>query len=45
MKKLKNAGAYWYLVPSFLIFGIFLFFPFFKTLYLSLFKMVWYKKS
>ena len=38
MKKLKNAGAYWYLVPSFLIFGIFLFFPFFKTLYLSLFK-------
>ena len=38
MKKLKKAGAYWYLVPSFLIFGIFLFFPFFKTLYLSLFK-------
>ena len=38
MKKLKNAGAYGYLVPSFLIFGIFLFYPFFKTLYLSLFK-------
>ena len=38
MKKLKQAGAYGYLVPSFLIFGIFLFYPFFKTLYLSLFK-------
>lgn len=38
MKKLKNTGAYAYLLPSFLIFGIFLFFPFFKTLYLSLFK-------
>ena len=38
MKKLKNTGAYAYLFPSFLIFGIFLFFPFFKTLYLSLFK-------
>ena len=38
MKKLKNAGAYAYLLPSFLIFGIFLFYPFFKTLYLSLFK-------
>ncbi|MDY5665253.1 MAG: sugar ABC transporter permease [Blautia sp.] len=38
MKKLKHAGAYGYLVPSFLIFGIFLFYPFFKTLYLSLFK-------
>ena len=38
MKKLKNTGAYAYLFPSFLIFGIFLFYPFFKTLYLSLFK-------
>ena len=38
MKKLKNTGAYAYLLPSFLIFGIFLFYPFFKTLYLSLFK-------
>lgn len=38
MKKLKNTGAYAYLLPSFLIFGTFLFYPFFKTLYLSLFK-------
>ena len=38
MKKLKNTGAYAYLFPSFLIYGIFLFYPFFKTLYLSLFK-------
>ncbi|MDO5135579.1 MAG: sugar ABC transporter permease [Eubacteriales bacterium] len=38
MKKLKNMGAYGYLLPSFLIFGIFLFYPFFKTLYLSLYK-------
>ena len=38
MKKLKNTSAYAYLLPSFLIFGIFLFYPFFKTLYLSLFK-------
>ena len=38
MKKLKNTGAYAYLLPSFLILGIFLFYPFFKTIYLSLYK-------
>ena len=42
MKKYKismrNISPYVYLVPSLLIFGIFLFYPFFKTLYLSLFK-------
>lgn len=29
---------YTYLIPSMLIFGIFLFYPFFKTIYLSLYK-------
>lgn len=29
---------YMYLIPSLLVFGIFLFYPFFKTIYLSLFK-------
>ena len=29
--------SYLYLVPSLLIFAVFLFYPFFKTLYLSLF--------
>ncbi len=38
MKKLKNAGVYGYLVPSLFIFGVFLFYPFFKTIYLSAFK-------
>ena len=38
MKKTKLSGGYAYLIPSFLVFGIFLFYPFFKTLYLSLFK-------
>lgn len=42
MKKYKfsvrNISPYAYLVPSLLIFGIFLFYPFFKTIYLSLFK-------
>ena len=28
---------YFYLVPSLLIFAVFLFYPFFKTVYLSLF--------
>ena len=37
-KKKYSTVAYIYLIPSFLIFGIFLFFPFFKTIYLSLFK-------
>lgn len=38
MKKLKSMGPYGYLIPSFLVFGIFLFYPFVKTLYLSLYK-------
>lgn len=42
MKKYKismrNISPYAYLVPSLLIFGIFLFYPFFKTIYLSLYK-------
>ena len=35
---LRNISPYVYLVPSLLIFGIFLFYPFFKTIYLSLYK-------
>ena len=42
MKKYKismrNISPYVYLVPSLLIFGIFLFYPFFKTIYLSRYK-------
>ena len=42
MKKYKismrNISPYVYLVPSLLIFGIFLLYPFFKTIYLSLYK-------
>lgn len=38
LKPRWNVGAYAYLFPSFLIFGIFLFYPFFKTIYMSLFK-------
>lgn len=41
LQNIKNklgAEAYVYLIPSFLIFGIFLFYPFLKTIYLSLFK-------
>lgn len=42
MKKYKismrSISPYVYLVPSLLIFGIFLFYPFFKTIYLSLYK-------
>ena len=42
MKKYKismrNISPYVYLVPSLLIFGIFLFYPFFKTIYLSLYN-------
>lgn len=37
-KKKNSWNAYWYLVPSFLVFAVFLFYPFFKTIYLSLFK-------
>lgn len=38
MGKMKQGGAYLYLVPCFLVFGVFLFYPFFKTIYLSFFK-------
>lgn len=31
-------GPYGYLIPSILVFAVFLFYPFFKTIYLSLFK-------
>lgn len=37
-KEKRNLGAYGYLIPSMLIFGVFLFYPFFKTIYLSLYK-------
>ncbi|MDO5521745.1 MAG: sugar ABC transporter permease [bacterium] len=41
MKKARKRGkwsSYCYLLPSLLIFGVFLFYPFFKTVYLSLYK-------
>lgn len=34
----SRLGPYLYLLPSILIFGIFLFYPFFKTIYLSFYK-------
>ncbi|WP_077610831.1 carbohydrate ABC transporter permease [Clostridium sp. Marseille-P2415] len=34
----KKAGPYVYIVPAMAIFSVFLFFPFFKTIYLSLYK-------
>lgn len=37
-KKHFKVGPYGYLLPSLLIFGIFLFYPFFKTIYLSFYK-------
>ncbi|BBF45045.1 glycerol-3-phosphate ABC transporter, permease protein UgpA [Lachnospiraceae bacterium KM106-2] len=37
-QKLKRGEGYAYLLPSLLIFAIFLFYPFFKTIYLSLYK-------
>lgn len=37
-KKKTGLGPYLYLAPSMLIFGIFLFYPFFKTIFLSLYK-------
>ena len=37
-EKLKGAGAYAYLIPCFAIFGLFLFYPFVKTIYLSFYK-------
>lgn len=37
IKKMR-IEPYMFLIPSFLVFGVFLFFPFFKTIYLSLYK-------
>lgn len=37
-KKNWNITPYFYLIPSMLVFAIFLFYPFFKTIYLSLYK-------
>ena len=38
IEKCKKAEVYMYLIPSTVIFSIFLFYPFFKTIYLSLYK-------
>lgn len=42
MKRKKRASGFWqgylFLLPSLIIFGVFLFYPFVKTIYLSLFK-------
>ena len=37
MEKMKGRNAYFYLIPCFLVFAVFLFYPFVKTIYLSLF--------
>ena len=37
-KKKWNVTPYFYLIPSLLVFGVFLFYPLFKTVYLSLYK-------
>ena len=37
-KKKWSVTPYFYLIPSLLVFGVFLFYPFFKTVYLSLYK-------
>lgn len=37
-KRGKSIEAYSYLIPALLVFAIFLFYPFFKTIYLSLYK-------
>ena len=37
-RKVKNIGAYIYIIPALLVFSVFLFYPFFKTIYLSLYK-------
>ena len=34
----KKAGPYAYLVPALAVFAVFLFYPFYKTIYLSLYK-------
>ncbi|MGN0205554.1 MAG: carbohydrate ABC transporter permease [Coprococcus sp.] len=38
MNPTKKFGPYFYLVPAMLVFAVFLFYPFFKTIYLSLYK-------
>ncbi len=38
MIKKKQIGAYGYVIPALLVFSVFLFYPFFKTIYLSMFK-------
>lgn len=38
VKKGRNLTSYCYLIPSMLVFAVFLFYPFFKTIYLSLYK-------
>ncbi len=38
VQKMKQGNAYLYLIPCFLIFGVFLFYPFVKTIYLSFYK-------
>ena len=35
---LKKAGPYGYILPALLVIAVFLFYPFFKTIYLSLYK-------
>lgn len=35
---MKKLSPYFFLIPSLLIFSVFLFYPFFKTIYLSLYK-------
>lgn len=37
-RKKWNITPYFYLIPSMLVFAIFLFYPFFRTIYLSLYK-------
>lgn len=36
--KLRQGNAYLYLIPCFLVFAVFLFYPFVKTIYLSFYK-------
>ena len=36
-QRLAGVSPYCYLIPCFAVFGMFLFYPFFKTIYLSLF--------
>lgn len=34
----KKTGPYAYILPAMIVFAVFLFYPFFKTIYLSLYK-------